>query len=340
MKKTIAKSRSILAFALLIIACHFSVQAQNNIVDRYGRLTARGNYIIGENGDTVQLRGMSFFWSQWMPQFYNESCVKWLKEDWKCTIVRAAMGVEKGGYLTNPEQEKETAMKLIDAAIAQGLYVIIDYHAHEAHMNTDAAITFFTEMAQKYGKYPHVIYELYNEPLAEPNWSRDLKPYGEKVLQAIRKHDPDNLVIMGTRQWSQKVTEAANDPIKDVNLAYALHFYPHTHRDWLRAEAKAAMDKGIALFVSEMGTCDASGNKNFNPEETKKWLDFLDQYKISWCNWSVCDKEETASVLKPGASDKGNWQSADLTESGTFIRNEIRKKNTTVFTAGIKKKKK
>lgn len=40
-------------------------------------------------------------------------------------------------------------------------------------MHTEEAKAFFASMAQKYGKYPHVIYELYNEPV-EDNWE-DLK---------------------------------------------------------------------------------------------------------------------------------------------------------------------
>ncbi len=342
MENKINRSGTTTALVVLLVFFRLFATGQHSIVDRYGHLSVKGSYLLSEKGDTVQLRGMSFFWSQWMPQFYNADCVQWLKDDWKCTIVRAAMGVEKGGYLTNPEKEKETIQKVIDAAIAQGLYVIIDYHSHEAHTNPDAAVVFFAEMAKKYGAYPNVIYELYNEPLADPSWSQDLKPYAEKVLKEIRKHDTDNLVIMGTRQWSQKVSEVIADPITDPNIAYALHFYAHTHRQWLMDEARKAMESGLALFVSEMGTCDASGNKFFNPKETQKWFDFMDQYKLSWCNWSVCDKEETASVLKPGAGATGNWKEEDLTESGILIRNELILKNmpllkTPVLKAGAKK---
>lgn len=319
------------ATLLLMLIFHYNLFAQTSIVDHYGHLSVNGNVILGEKGDTVQLRGMSLFWSQWMPQYYNEDCIMWLKNDWKCTVVRAAMGVEKGGYLEHPEEEKASVIRAVDAAIAQGIYVIIDYHSHEAHNNPNAAITFFSEIAQKYGKYPNVIYEIYNEPLANPSWKEDLKPYAEKVIKAIRKHDQDNMVIMGSRQWSQKVSEVADNPLKDTNIAYALHFYPHTHRQWLRDEAGYALDKGIALFVSEMGTCDASGNAHFAPEETRIWLDFLDKHKISWCNWSIADKEETASVLKPGASGKGNWTEEELTESGKLIRDELILKNTPVW---------
>lgn len=320
------------------------VFSQSTIVEKYGRLQVKGNHLFGENGDTVQLRGMSLFWSQWMGQYYTPECVKWLKDDWKSTIIRAAMGVEadKNGYEVVPE-EKDKVVKVVDAAIKEGIYAIIDYHSHEAHKNPELAKKFFAEMAQKYAQYPNVIYELYNEPLQDPTWSGDIKPYCEAVIAEIRKYDTKNLIICGTRQWSQMVSEAAADPIKDKNVAYTLHYYAGSHRKWLRAEAQKAMDMGICLFVTEFGTCHASGNGVYSPEESKVWWDFLDKYKISWCNWSVADKVESASILNPGASGLGNWKPEELTETGKLVKEEMVAENTPIFnslkTAGAKDKK-
>lgn len=317
-------------FSLSITLC-FTAISQNSVVEKYGKLQVNGNYILGEKGDTVQLRGMSLFWSQWMGQYYNESCVKWLKDDWKCTVIRPAMGVEMGGYADNPYVEKEKAFAVIDAAISQGIYVVMDYHSHEAHLKPELAIKFFGEVARRYGNYPNLIYELFNEPLQDHRWEKDIKPYCLKVIAEIRKYDPDNLIVCGTRQWSQLVNEAAEDPIVDVNVAYTIHFYAGTHKKWLREECENAMSKGIALFCTEFGTCHASGDGSYSPEETKIWWEFLDKYKISWCNWSVADKLETASALQPGASGKGEWKPSQITASGKLIRSELILKNTKIF---------
>jgi len=311
---------------LIISTCiGFYSLGQSTIVSRFGQLAVRGNYLFGEKGDTVQLRGMSLFWSQWMGQFYNPECIQWLRDDWKCTIVRAAMGVDMGGYSEHPQEEKEKVCAVVDAAIRLGIYVIIDYHSHEAHKNPALAKQFFGEMARKYGKYPNVLYEIYNEPLQDVSWTKELKPYSEDVIKEIRKHDLDNIVIVGTRQWSQMVSEAAVDPIYDKHVVYTLHYYAGTHKQWLREEATKAMDKGIALFVSEFDTCDASGNGNLDLEESTVWFDFLNKHKISWCNWSIADKDETASALKPNANGEGHWPKNIITPSGKIVKEELLK---------------
>ena len=68
------------------------------------------------------------------------------------------------------------------------------------------------------------------------------------------------------------------------------------------------MNNGIALFVSEWGTCEATGSGVLDYAEVETWLNFMETKKISWCNWSVCDKDETSAALKPGAGIK--WRMA------------------------------
>ncbi len=324
MKLKISLPFTAFLFAILI---QVNVYSQSTIVEKYGQLSVRCRNIVSQYGDTVQLRGMSMFWSQWMAQYYNAGVVKWLADDWKCSVIRIAMGVESGGYLDNSYDEKQKVIKMVDAAIASGIYVIIDYHSHEAHRNPEPAKKFFTEMAKKYGDKPNVLYEIYNEPLQEISWYKDIKPYAESVITEIRKYDPDNIVICGTRQWSQLVGEAANSPVRDSNTVYTLHYYAASHGQSLRDEAMKALARHLPLFVSEFGTCEYTGNGKLDYEASLEWFKFLDEYKISWCNWSVSDKEETASIIKPGTRYTGKWKQTELTLSGQFIRDEIRMKN-------------
>ncbi len=293
-------------------------------VEKHGQLSIDGIHIVDEKGNTVQFKGMSFFWSQWMDQYYTKKVVKTLANDWQSGIMRIAMGVDMGGYLENPEVEMKKVDRMVKYAVQYGLYVIIDYHAHKAHENTEAAKKFFAQMAQKYGQYPNVIYETFNEPLDDVDWATQLKPYHEAVIDTIRHYDPDNIIVCGTKRWSQLVDEPAADPIDRTNIAYTLHFYANTHRQDLRDIAKGAIDKGICLFVTEFGTCSADGNGDLNYEEMKKWSKFMDRYQISWCNWSVADKKETASILMPEANTYGYWPDDQLTDSGKLIKSMIK----------------
>ena len=93
--------------------------------------------------------------------------------------------------------------------------MIIDWHSHHAEDYTDEAIVFFQEMATTYGHTKNVIYEIYNEPL-DVSWTDTVKPYALKVISAIRSIDPDNLIIVGSPEWSQRVDLVAEDPITRV----------------------------------------------------------------------------------------------------------------------------
>jgi endoglucanase len=298
--------------------------ASDGIVAKCGRLSVRGNRIVDKDGSPVVLHGMSLYWSQWKPQFYNADCVKWLRDDWKCTVVRASMAVGSGGYLTNPEQEKRKIKAVVQAAIDLGIYVIIDWHAlQEGPQTVQQAGAFFEEMAKTYGKYPNIIYETWNEPLNSHDWSTVIKPYHETVIARIRAQDPNNIIVCGTQTWSQDVDKAAKDPLKGSNIAYALHFYASTHKQPLRDRARAALGKGIALMVTEWGLSEASGGGKLDSEEAARWIEFMDENQLSSCNWSVADLTETSAALKPGAAANGGWSEDMLSDSGRFVRSRI-----------------
>jgi endoglucanase len=294
-------------------------------VSLHGRLRTDGHRIVGADGQPVSLAGVSFGWSQWQAaRFYNQGVVNWLKQDWHAGIVRAALGIDPKGYLADPAANQARVVRVVDAAIADDLYVIIDWHDHQANEHPALAVAFFTEMARRYGTRPNIIYEIFNEPYKGLTWARDVKPYAEQVVAAIRALDPANLIVVGTANFSQDVDIAAADPIKDANLAYTLHFYAGTHKQRLRDKAVKAMNLGAALFVTEWGTCDSSGNGKIDAASTEAWMAFMREWQLSHCNWAVYDKAETASILLPSAASRGPWRDEDLSPSGRYARSLIR----------------
>mmetsp|Transcript_62714 Transcript_62714/g.147003 ORF Transcript_62714/g.147003 Transcript_62714/m.147003 type:complete len:544 (-) Transcript_62714:432-2063(-) len=288
----------------------------------HGQLRVVGNQIVDQHNNSVRLRGMSLFWSQWGAPYWNEEALKWLRQDWGIQLIRAAMGVESGGYLDHPEEELRKVKRVVYAAFSLGIYVIVDWHDHHANQHLGAAEGFFREIAKTYGHYPNVLFETFNEPTWQ-SWGQAVRPYHQKVLQVIRQYS-DNIVICGTPTWSQDVDVASHDLVKGDNIAYTLHFYAGTHTQYLRDKAKEALDSGVALFVTEWGTCQANGNGDLNLEEAQKWMDFLAEYNISDADWAVNDKKESCSALEPGAATNGHWGPADLTPSGRWVRASLR----------------
>jgi endoglucanase len=295
-------------------------------VKQHGQLKVSGTQLVDHRGQPLVLRGMSFGWHNLWPRVYNAGAVKWLKQDWHCNVVRASMGIElnDSGYLKSPASAVALMKTVIAAAIKEGIYVIIDWHDHNIHLNE--AKTFFAEMARLYGKHPNIIYEIFNEPDQE-TWPQ-VKAYSEEVIKTIRTIDTDNIILVGSPQWDQSIHLPAADPIKGYdNLMYTVHFYAATHKKWLRDRTDEAIKKGLPVFVSECAGMEASGDGPLDYEEWQSWMDWMEANKLSWIFWSVSDKDETCSVLKKSAASSGNWKESDLKEYGIKAREYIRKYN-------------
>jgi len=302
--------------SLLITSC-----AVSQPVKEHGQLSVKGTQLTDKNGKHVMLRGISFGWHSFWPRFYNEGSVKWLKDDWNANVVRAAMGIETGSpgmtYKDNPADAKAKITAVADAAIKEGIYVIIDWHSH--NVNLAEAKVFFAEMSKKYAKYPNVIYEVFNEP-DEETWPQ-VKAYSEEIIKVIRKNDLNNIILVGCPHWDQDINLPAADPIKGFNnLMYTVHFYAATHKQELRDRTDAAIAKGLPVFISESAGMEATGDGPLNPAEWQNWIDWMEARGLSWITWSVSDKDETCSMLQKSAASNGNWKESDLKESGTKTR--------------------
>lgn len=300
-------------------------------VSQHGQLSVKNGQLVDKNGKGYQLRGMSTHGLTWFPEFVNESAFKTLRDDWNTNVVRLAMYVDEWGngqcYMGNKSGSLELLEKGVDICIKLDMYVIIDWHVlnpGDPSKYTNEAKSFFETVSKRYAKYPNVIYEICNEPNGGASWSGNIKPYAEKIIPVIRKNAPNSVIIVGTPTWSQEIDKPLSDPLSYKNVMYAFHFYAATHAG-LRSNVENCVAQGLPVFVSEFGTCDASGGGANDFNETQKWLSYFDKQGISYCNWSICNKDETCSVLRPGTSANGNWSESNLTENGKWMRNWFRK---------------
>lgn len=300
-------------------------------VSQHGQLSVKNGQLVDKSGKGYQLRGMSTHGLTWFPEFVNESAFRTLRDDWNTNVVRLAMYVDEWGngqcYMGNKSGSLELLEKGVDICIKLDMYVIIDWHVlnpGDPSKYTNEAKSFFETVSKRYAKYPNVIYEICNEPNGGASWSGNIKPYAEKIIPVIRKNAPNSVIIVGTPTWSQEIDKPLSDPLSYKNVMYAFHFYAATHAG-LRSNVENCVAQGLPVFVSEFGTCDASGGGANDFNETQKWLSYFDKQGISYCNWSICNKDETCSVLRPGTSANGNWSESDLTENGKWMRNWFRK---------------
>ncbi|NLG17080.1 MAG: cellulase family glycosylhydrolase [Fibrobacter sp.] len=332
--------------AALIFGTLTSISAQTPVA-RHGALTTSDGYLLNKNGNIVQLRGMSFYWSRpdWPGySYYNKATLDFLVDSWKCNMVRVAYA---------PGQGWDGVKAVIDAAIAKGIYVIIDWHSHTAQNEEQQSITFFKEQARTYKNTPNVIFEIFNEPITAGGASEDgtldnalktwgaIKGYMKNVTQAIRSEGANNLVIIGTPYYAQFVNVAAADQPKDnsgkpfSNVAYAFHFYAASHgaeayyvkngngTGGMEAEyLKAGLGK-VPVFVTEWGTTHSNGGRDgmnyIDGTNTNWWFNnyINGKYKLSWANWSV-SSHETSSCFSGGTS---------ASQSGQIVQNLLKATN-------------
>jgi endoglucanase len=309
--------------------------------------------LAGKDGKAIQLRGMSTGGLQWHADSINDNAFKALGGDWGANVVRLAMYVGEGGYASKPELYDQV-VKGIDLAIANDMYVIVDWHVLTPGDPNDpvyaGASDFFKKIATKYPNNPNIIYELANEPNPgqaggsgvtndAAGWTK-IKNYATPIIKMLRDSGNQNLVVVGTPNWSQRPDLAAADPIADSNTMYTAHFYSATHkpstvstdRSNVMSNARYALEHGAGVFVTEWGVSAASGTGTIDLKAADQWLDFLNKYSISWANWQLdamaATNPETSSALAQGISaDPGadlKWDTTELSDSGNYVRTRIK----------------
>lgn len=298
-----------------------------------GRLHVKGTKLVDKKGHEVQLRGVSTHGLSWYPQYVNDKCFAQLHDKWGANVVRLAMYTEEyNGYCSGDAKNRSDLKKLIKKGVRLAkkhkMYVIVDWHIlsdGNPNSHKKEAKAFFREMSREFKGYNNVIYEICNEPNNGTSW-KEIKSYARSVISTIRKNDKKAVIVVGTPTWSQDVDQAAAAPMKGENLMYALHFYAATHKADLRNKMTAAINKGLPVFVTEYGICDASGNGAIDKEEANRWVQTMDEYGVSYIAWNLSNKQESSSIIKSSCSKVSGFKKSELSDEGRWLYHLLRKK--------------
>jgi len=312
-------SKYLLSAALLFGAVDASADATTAVAQRvgpvqiHGALGTSGGKIIGlKSQREVMLRGMSGFWSDAIGiQYYNDEVLTWATKNLGIDVFRFAMGIQyydsQGGtngkmdeaysYMGNPDGYMTTLDLMIESAVKNDIYIIVDWHSHRADSESAKSKDFFTKVAQKYGKIPNVIFEIFNEPVKQ-SWSA-ITSYANSIVPAIRQSS-ENLILVGTPNWSQLGNYGG---VSGTNVGYVFHFYAGTHsKGDFGQRITQAKSAGSAVFITEWGTTTADGKGDANSSRTQEWLSFMEENRISSCNWSLRQKESDIDNSTEGSA--------------------------------------
>ncbi len=322
------------------------------------QVLTKGNVktLCDHNGDPIQLRGMSTHGLQWYPEIINDNAFAALSNDWGANVIRLAMYVADDGYASNPDIIKKRIFDGINLAISNDMYVIVDWHVLNPGDPSaeiySGAMDFFKDISNEYPNDSHIIYELANEPNSgNPGVTNDaegwvaVKSYADPIIKMLRESGNKNIVIVGSPCWSQRPDLAADNPIIDSenNTMYSTHFYTGTHkvsadstdRGNVMSNVRYALANGVAVFATEWGTSESSGDGGPYLNEANEWLEFLNANNISWCNWSLTNKNEISGAFTPYQAGKTDdtdlnpgddkvWAPNELSVSGEYVRARIK----------------
>lgn len=316
----------------------------------HGPLHVSGTKLVDACERPVQLRGVSHFWHTWEgKEHWNQGVAEWLRDDWRVSVIRAPLASHpnvEGDYLTAPDSSLAQLRRLVEGAIAAGMYVIVDFHAHNRY--PEEAKELLGDIARDYGDTPNVIYAIWNEPEGtqepggpEETWA-SIREYAREVVPAIRAYDPDNVIVVPTPFYDQFPDVAAADRLTDEdlgspvdNVMYDVHAYAGQHKADVRDRAQAALDAGLPIIMTEVGRVgvDWGPGNEVDSASFAEWMAWVDANEISYTKWSLSTRDERSSSLRPGASATGGWDASDLTEEGQWNRAHFRETGEAFYAA-------
>lgn len=324
----------ILALVLALTAC--ARKEEEPMQPAVPALHVSGGILVDEAGQPVALRGMSTHGLGWYPRYINAAAMQTLKE-YGANVLRLALYSEtKAGYLEEP-YSLDMLYIAIENAIAQDLYVIVDWHIlsdGNPLTHVEAAGEFFAQVSRHYAGVPNVLYEICNEPNGSTTWE-DIAAYADRVIPVIRENAPDAVVLVGTPAHSTQIQEAMAQPLPYENLMYSYHKYIDVSPGGEEASLywlEKALAAGFPVFVTEWGIqyedfTDGQQEEALLLEQyqaldmapAQAFVDFMNQNGLSWCGWALSNSVEIHGAIRWDCDKLHGWVQDDLTPGGALM---------------------
>jgi aryl-phospho-beta-D-glucosidase BglC (GH1 family) len=212
----------------------------------------------------------------------------------------------------------DTLAREINAALGDGMYVILDWHTigwpngyYEPiekdwtddppdlyDSNFDLAKNFWDAVSARFGSDGRIIFELWNEPVRTkkeedegipPEWEQ-LRPYFAQLLKVIRAHS-QNVVLATGNDWAYDLRGIREDLLPGANIAYSWHIYASTDED---DEAQWAvhldeLQTVAPVMVTEWGFQEHTDEsfrgtaKSFGRKFVRDFLEGRHLHSTAWC---------------------------------------------------------
>lgn len=289
------------------------VKIKNTFTQRFIRIDEEGGVFADASEDEASVFE-KYDWGWGYINYMSQASGKMLTEDdgnWKCTAKDACMWFVRPIMRPNKVEGKEGFKTLRDDwntnCVRLALYPRknMGYCAGGNQAYLKKLVCSGIEAATELGMYVMVDWHVLNY---NPNdLLQEAMVFFNEISQIYANYD--NVIY-----------ELCNEP---VGAKWETAIKPYAEK-LIPVIRKNAPD---ALIVCGTNTWSQELEGPLNVPQRELWFDLIKKYNISHMNWSLANKAETASIIRPDCTKVSDWDESELTESGRLIRDHFKTLN-------------